>query len=195
MPTTALHPARRLAAVLEPVAGQVYFARECHEGYEKLGFAGSPGDMNGVPLPDGPAYMCSRGSILGQVPGELVAAAFAVFNPAAVVPAVGVLSELYWGLPTRSYVRSRAWSSADLDAAEERLERRGLMAGGALTTEGRARREAVEKATDAQCAPIVAALEDDLTELVEILTPWGAAIRAGGGYPAAGPHDLAAHVP
>jgi len=296
MPTTDPHPARRLAMVLEPVAGQVYFARECHEGYEKLGFAGSPGDINGVPLPDGPAYMCSRGSILGQVPGELVAAAFAVFNPAAVVPAVdygwgltdaatigaartegatgqltrllgdepdglaratellaratsrlrpegrplyagllalglpgdpvgdawrladrlreyrgdahtaawtsagfdateiGMLSELYWGLPTRSYVRTRAWSSADLDAAEERLETRGLMAGGALTTEGRARREAVEEATDAQCAPIVAALGDDMTELVEILTPWGAAIRAGGGYPAAAPHDLAAHV-
>ena len=28
---------RRLAAVLEPVAGQVYFAPECHENYEKLG--------------------------------------------------------------------------------------------------------------------------------------------------------------
>ena len=54
--------------------------------------------------------------------------------------------------------------------------------------------EEPEEATDAQCAPIVAALGDDLTELVEILTPWGAAIRTGGGYPAAGPHDLAAHV-
>ena len=33
-------------------------------------------------------HTSSRGSALGQVPGELVAAAFAVFNPAVVVPAV-----------------------------------------------------------------------------------------------------------
>src|SRR5690606_23378896 len=50
---------------------------------------------------------------------------------------IGLLTELYWGLPTRSYVRTRAWSSADLDAAEARLEARGLMADGALTERGR----------------------------------------------------------
>lgn len=297
MPTVASPPSaptRILAGALEPVVGQVYFSPECHEAYAALGFSRSPGDMNGVALPDGPAYFCSRGSVLGQVPGELVAAAFAVFNPAVVAPAVahgwtltdaaticrartdgavgqltrvlgeapdglaratdllaratsrlrpegrplyagllslglpghplgdawrladrlreyrgdahtaawtsagfdateiGMLSELYWGLPTRSYVRTRAWSDADLDAAEGRLEARGLMAGGALTDRGRAEREAVEVATDAQCAPIVTALGDDLDELVAILRPWGAAIRAAGGYPASGPHDLAA---
>jgi hypothetical protein len=287
------HPARALAAALEPVAGQVYFARECHAAYEALGFAASPGDMSGVALPDGPAYFCSRGSVMGQVPGQLVAAAFAVFNPAAVVPSVdlgwtrtdaaticaartegavaalermlgpepdgiervlellgrataglrpegrplysgllalglpgspvgdawrladllreyrgdahtaawtsagldateiGMLSELMWGLPSRSYVRSRAWSDADLDEAEARLEARGLMADHALTDQGRDEREAIEAATDAQCAPIVAALGDDLEELVALLRPWGAAIREAAGYPAAGPHDLA----
>jgi hypothetical protein len=44
--------------------------------------------MDDVALPDGPAYFCSRGSVLGQVPGEVVSAAFGVFNPAVVVPAV-----------------------------------------------------------------------------------------------------------
>ena len=39
-------------------------------------------------MPDGPTYFCSRGSVMGQVPGELIAAAFAVFNPEAVVPSV-----------------------------------------------------------------------------------------------------------
>ena len=82
------HPARDLAGALEPFAGQVYFSQECHQNYEELGFSASPGDMNGVALPDGPAYFCSRGSVMGQVPGELVASAFAVFNPAVVVPAV-----------------------------------------------------------------------------------------------------------
>ena len=31
----------------------------------------------------------------------------------------------------------------------------------------------------------------DLDDLISILEPWGAAIRAGRGYPANGPHDLA----
>jgi len=80
---------RRLAIALEPVAGQVYFSPECHEAYAGLGFSPSPGALSGgVQLPDGPAYFTSRGSVMGQVPGQVVAAAFAVFNPEAVVPAV-----------------------------------------------------------------------------------------------------------
>jgi hypothetical protein len=79
---------RRLAAALEPVVGQVYFSPECHEAYAALGFAPSPGERNGVALPDGPAYFTSRGSLMGQVQGSVIAAAFAVFNPAVVVPAV-----------------------------------------------------------------------------------------------------------
>ncbi len=209
---------------LEPIVGSVYFAPECHERYAALGFAPSSGKAGGVQLPDGPAYFTSRGSCLGQVPGELVASAFAVFNPAAVVPSVtygwtltdaktiatartegavaqlerilgptpegldrateilrratdplrpegrplysgllslglpgtpmgdfwrlgdylreyrgdshtaawvafgldateiGLLTELFIGLPMRSYIRTRAWSDDDLDAAVERLQ-------------------------------------------------------------------------
>jgi hypothetical protein len=286
-------PARALAAALEPVTGQVYFSPECHRRYQALGFAPSPGAMGDVALPDGPAYFCSRGSILGQVPGELVAATFAVFNPAVVVPAVnagwtltdaatigeartlgavaqlgrilgehpdglaratellaaanhglrpegrplyagllslglpgdplgdmwrlgdrlreyrgdshiaswvaagfdateiGLLTEPYWGLPLRTYVRTRAWSDADLDAAEARLVARGLLADGALTDEGRIRREAVEEATDRACQPIVDNLGPDLDELVGILRTWGTAVQDAGGYPGRGPHDLA----
>lgn len=80
--------ARQLGAVLEPVTGQVYFSPECHRNYEALGFAPSQGEFGGVAAPDGPAYFTSRGSVLGQVPGTVVAATFGVFNPDAVVPAV-----------------------------------------------------------------------------------------------------------
>src|SRR3954469_12903459 len=272
--TGSAPPARRLAGALEPVAGQVYFAPEAHEAYQKLGFAGSPGARAGVQSPDGPAYFCSRGSVLGQVPGPVVAAAFGVFNPEAVVPAVtygwsltdatticaartgagtaqlvrvlgdapeglgrarallsraveplrpegkalfsgllslglpgdpvgdvwrladllrefrgdahiaawtaagfdateiGLLTEAYWGMRLRTYVRTRAWTDAQLDAAEERLVARGLLADGALTERGRAEREAVEEATDRMCEPIVAALGDDLADLLDILRPW-----------------------
>ncbi len=286
--------ARALGSALEPVAGQVYFSPECHAGYETLGFGASPGKAGDVALPDGAAYFCSRGSVMGQVSGELVAAAFGVFNPAAVVPAVtygwtltnapticdartvgaigqlvrilgarpdgvgaatdlltraqerlrpegrplfagllslglpgdplgdawrladrlrefrgdahtaawtsagfdateiGLLTELYWGLPPRSYVRTRAWSDADLDGAEASLTERGLLDAGGLTEAGRTAREDVELATDRQCRPIVEVLGDDVDTLAGILAPWGAAIRAAGGYLPSGPHDLAA---
>lgn len=286
--------ARRLASAIEPFAGQVYFSPEAHTAYAELGF--SPSDrttVNGVALPDGPAYFSSRGASMGTVPGELVAAAFAVFNPAAVVPAVsfgrtiagvdalvaarrrgavgqlvrilgpepddvelvrdlltdaasplrpegrplfsgvlslpvpedpltaawhladlirefrgdshtaawisagfdateiGLVSELWWGLPARTYVRSRAWSDAELDAAEERLTERGLLADGELTEIGRDAREAVEVATDEQMRPTLDALGDRLDALVDVLTRWGAAIRDARGYLPSGPHDLA----
>jgi hypothetical protein len=279
---------------LEPVAGQVYFSPECHTAYAELGFAPSPGTTKtGVELPDGPAYFTSRGSLLGQVSGEVVAAAFGVFNPEAVVPSVemgwrtvdapticaartrggvaqlarvlgpepdglkravalltdavsplrpegkplfagllglglpgdplgdmwrladmlreyrgdahiaawtsagldatevGLLTELYWGLPMRTYVRTRAWSDDQLDAAQERLAARGLIAGDVLTEAGRELRESIEGATDAQCAVIIEALADGTGKLIAILAPWGDAIRAAGGYPPQGPHDLA----
>src|SRR5579864_5312314 len=92
--------ARRLAAVVEPFAGQVYFSPECHAEYAGLGFSPSPRQRNGVALPDGPAYFCSRGSVLGQVPGEVIAAAFGVFNPAVVVPAV----DAGWQITTASRI-------------------------------------------------------------------------------------------
>ena len=285
--------ARRLAAVIEPFAGQVYFSPECHAGYAGLGFSSSRAERNGVALPDGTAYFCSRGSLLGPVPGELVASAFAVFNPSAVIPAVttgwsltdaktieqvrtdgaiaqltrilgsappgierlrdllgqastslpvagkplyagvlarevpgspiggawrfadrlreyrgdahtaawtsagfdaveiGLLTELYWGLPLKTYVRTRAWSGAELDDGIRRLEERGLVRNGSFTAAGRKKREAVELCTDRQCRPVIESLGDEFDSVIDLLTPMGTEIRAQGGYPASGPHDIA----
>jgi hypothetical protein len=104
---------------------------------------------------------------------------------------VGLLTELYWGLPLRSYIRTRAWTDEQLAAAEDRLGQRGLVVDGAFTPEGRALRESVEVVTDGQCAVILDALGDSLDDLLAILGPWGDAIRAAAGYPPQGPHDLA----
>ena len=89
---------RALAAAWEPVVGSVYFAPEAHEAFASLGFDPSPGPWvadewgaahwGKVLMVDYVAYFTSRGALLGQVPGEVVAAAFGVFNPAIVVPAV-----------------------------------------------------------------------------------------------------------
>lgn len=287
------HKARRLGAALEPLVGQVYFSPECHANYVALGFDPSPGDASGVALPDGPAYFASRGSLLGQVPGEVIAAAFGVFNPDVVVPYVrtawsrtdaptiraaradgavaqlgrlighrpdgvdraatllaqgasalpisgrpmaagirsldvpddplsamwhhgdflreyrgdchnaawvaagltatqiGMLTELYWGLPLRSYSRTRGWTAEQFDEAAADLRERGLLDGDGLSASGREQREHLEDQTDRQMAPALDALGDDVAELFEILEPWGATVRAGRGYLAAGPHDLA----
>ena len=42
-------------------------------------------------------YYCSRAACMGQVPGEVVVAAFGVFNPALIIPAV----ERGWSIATR----------------------------------------------------------------------------------------------
>ena len=80
--------ARRLAAAIEPVAGQAQFSPECHANYEALGFAPSPGMVGRTALPDKGGFFTSRGAVLGDVPAEVVAAVFAVFNPDEIVPIV-----------------------------------------------------------------------------------------------------------
>lgn len=291
--TPSTTTARRLGGALEPVIGQVYFARECHDAYAALGFDNSPGDLNGVASPDGVAYFTSRGSLLGQVPGEVVAAAFGVFRTDVVVPSVargwtltdaatirqarddgalahlrrqlgdspdgldtasrllergaaaartegraltagltaldvpddpfgpvfrygdilreyrgdshiaawvnagltaieiGLLTELYWGLPLRSYSRTRGWSDDQYDDAEALLASKGLIADGAFTEAGRAAREQVEIDTDRQMEPVLTALGDEVETLIDVLSGWGATIREGKGYPSSGPHELA----
>jgi hypothetical protein len=105
---------------------------------------------------------------------------------------IGLLTELYWGLPLRTYIRSRGWSDAEFDAAEARLEQRGLIVDGVFTERGREAREAVEVATDLQMRPAMDQLGDSLDELVNLFGRWSQAIQAGAGYPASGPHELAA---
>lgn len=68
---------RRLRDLCEPIAGSVYFVKEAQDAYGALGFENYA-----------ESYFCSRGACLGQPSGELVAAAFGVFNPAIVVPSV-----------------------------------------------------------------------------------------------------------
>jgi hypothetical protein len=149
--------------------------------YAGLLSLGLPGD----PMGD----MWRRADLLREFRGDAHTAAWTAAGLDATE--IGLLTELYWGLPLRTYIRTRAWSDEQLDAAEDRLVARGLVASGAFTDEGRAVRDAVEAATDAQCAPILDALGEDLDELIGIIGPWGAAIRDAGGYPSQGPHELA----
>jgi hypothetical protein len=164
-----------LASAVEPLRpeGKPLFA-----GLQSLGLPGNPmGDM------------WRLADMLREYRGDAHTAAWTSAGLDATE--VGLLTELYWGLPMRSYIRTRAWSDEQMTAAEARLSERGFLAGGAFTPEGRALRESVEESTDAQCAVILDALGDSLDDLLAILNPWGDAIRAAGGYPPQGPHDLA----
>lgn len=283
---------RNLAAALEPVIGQVFFAPECHAAYVELGFAPSPRLAGLVHLPDGPAYFTSRGSLLGQVRPGVVTAAFGVFKPEivsagvtlgwsltdaptifearrngavaqlervlgpagddvkraaeilerAVAPLsvagrplfaglrswwddpddpwtrlfhlgdmlrecrgdahiaawssaaldgleIGLLNDVYMGLPLRSYVRTRGWSEEELAGGVERLRDLGWLDDDDLSDDGRAVREDIERATDLQMSPALDALGADLDVVVGLLQPWGAAMREAGGY-VGGPVDL-----
>jgi hypothetical protein len=96
---------------------------------------------------------------------------------------IGLLTELYWGMALKTYVRTRAWSDDQLDAGIERLSSRGLIADGAFTEAGRDFREDVEATTDRLTQPLVDALGDDATELVDQLATWSGRIVEGHGYP------------
>src|SRR5215213_3237564 len=73
------------------MASNVYFAPEVHTEFEALGFGpgvSDPDDERSVTIADPAGYYCSRAACMGQVPGEVVVAAFGVFNPELIIPNV-----------------------------------------------------------------------------------------------------------
>ena len=98
--------AQRLRQAVEPIAAIVYFAPEIHAEFEALGFGPGVGGEGYLTLAELSGYYCSRAGCMGQVAGELAVAAFGVFSPALMIPAV-----------------TRGWSIAgveDVLAARER---------------------------------------------------------------------------
>jgi hypothetical protein len=102
---------------------------------------------------------------------------------------IGLLTELYLGIPPRTYVRTRGWSDDALDAASASLAARGWVEDDALTPAGHEAREAMELATDNQVGPAMVALGDDAASVLGHLEHWGSAVRAAGGY-IGSPSDL-----
>ena len=157
--------------------------------------------INGRPLaaglcglddPDHPlGTIWRRGDVLREFRGDSHTAAWVDAGLDAVQ--VGMLTGLFWGLPARSYARTRGWVDADFDPAADALRSMGAIdANEEFTDTGRELREEIERRTDQQMVPVMQALGDDVGELIELLVPWGRAVRAAKGYLASGPHDLAA---
>ena len=97
------------------------------------------------------------------------------------------MSELQLGIPLKTYSLTRGWSIEQMDAAIDGMREHGWVEGDSFTPEGRAFREQIESETDDMETPTVEAIGSDFEELIEILSPWAAAIVkvgiAGGGYP------------
>lgn len=278
--------ARRFYASFEPIAASVYFAPEVHQAFQAAGF-GPPAEAEGcLPLADLPAYYTSRAGCMGQVPGEVVVAAFGVFSPDLIIPNVeqgwrtaecdtvlrtrlegqtaalqkvlgdrlgvdrateillragragsaggrflyagllslplpppgwgrlwraadivreyrgdshlaawvaagldpveaGLMTEVFYGMPTKRYHSGRGWRPSQLDAGLDRLRQRGWIEGDPIrfTDQGQAFRDAIEAATNAQQQPILDAIGHDYEELLDLLEPWAGAIVEAGYYP------------
>ena len=95
-----------------------------------------------------------------------------------------MLTEAWWGMEIHTYSRTRAWPDDEVEATIASLQERGLLsADKQLTDAGVELRRGIESATDKAEFGIVAALGDDVGELVNIIEPWAKAIVASGGYP------------
>jgi len=140
---------------------------------------------------DDPADAWTRLFHLGDMLREYRGDAHVCAWTAAGVDAIeiGLLTELYMGIPPRTYIRTRGWSDAELDGAHARLAERGWVDEAGLTDAGRIEREEMERATDRAMRRAIGALDDDVDEVLAKLRPWGEQMRAAGGY-IGGPVDL-----
>lgn len=104
-----------------------------------------------------------------------------------------LLTDAFSGLPMRTYSATRGWTAEQFDPATERLVAHGLLdaTGETYSDAGREIRSRIELNTDKQMRPAMNAIEEDVAELLEILTPWAQSVKNACGYPKMGPQDLA----
>ena len=121
-----------------------------------------PLPINGRPLaagvraldvPDDPlAAVWHLGDFLREYRGDSHNAAWVAAGLTATD--IGMLTELSWGMPTRSYSRTRGWTDAEFDRSEHHLRDLGYLDGEGsqthLSQQGRHAREQIEVATDQQ---------------------------------------------
>ncbi len=134
-------------------------------------------------VPQDPFGRLFRGAdLLREHRGDSHSAAWTVHGVDGVE--ISLLSELYWGIPLKSYVFTRGWSPDEIDQAIIRLLDRHLIdTKDNLTTEGFELRESIEKATDLAEESSILALGENYDELVSLLSPMANKIVEKGGYP------------
>jgi hypothetical protein len=173
----------------EPDIRQISRAVESlRRGLEVAEGAGHPlfSGLKGLPWPEEPLGQLWR--CCDMVREHRGDSHIAVWTRAMLKPIeIQLMSELQLGIPLKTYSLTRGWSIDQMDAAIEEMRRRGWVEAERFTPEGRAFREQIEWDTDDMETSIVEAIGAAFEELIEILSPWAAAIVgagiAGGGYP------------
>jgi hypothetical protein len=150
---------------------------------ESVGYAGRPlfAGLRSLPFPGDPLTQLWR--VCDYVRERRGDGHIAAWTSAGCDPVeIGLLTELYWGLELKTYIRTRGWTPEEIDAGVARLEEKGYISGGALTDEGRAYRRAIETATDNMESDVVSMI-DDPDELFGLLEPLQRAVLEAKGYP------------
>jgi len=96
---------------------------------------------------------------------------------------MNILTELWVGYPLGTYSATRAWGQERTDRALTELRSAELLAGDALTEQGREVRREIEDRTDQMEQALVAAIGNDLEPALERLNRWGAACIEAGAFP------------
>jgi hypothetical protein len=96
---------------------------------------------------------------------------------------MNVLTELWLGYPLGEYSSSRGFAPDLIEAAAERLRRRGWMDADLLTEGGRLAREEIEQATDDTQKSIIEGLGGDVGEVTDVLAVIGRAVVDSGAAP------------
>jgi hypothetical protein len=125
-----------------------------------------PGDLFGRLWRTAELYREHRGD------GNLAASVSAGLDPVE----MNVLTELWLGYPLGEYSSSRGFAPDRIATAAEGFRRRGWMNANTLSEEGRIARQAIEQATDASQASIIANLDSDADKVIEALSVIGSAV-------------------
>lgn len=135
-----------------------------------------------LPVPDDPwAALWHAARVLRECRGDGHLAACVAHGLSGLQ--ADLLTEAWVGYEPLAYTATRGWSAEAMAAAQGALGDRGLLDAEGLTPAGRALREQVEAATDLAMSPVVAAVGDDLADVVARGTTWGAALTAHGWFP------------
>lgn len=135
-----------------------------------------------LPWPDDPLVALWHGAtLLREYRGECHLSACAVAGLDGLE--ANLLTERQVGYDPMTYTASRGWSVPEMESATRLLEDRGLLDGTALSERGRALRDRVEAQTEAQEEGVLAAIGDDLDEVVERCGAWAGHVVARGWFP------------
>ena len=171
-----------MAAITDPAVGEV--ADRLLDALVNLDVTARPlfAGLRSLPLPSDPGGRLWRAAELVREhrgDGHLAACIVEGLDPLE----MNVLTEVWLGYAVGAYSGSRGYSPEVIAAAVASMNEIGLLEGAQLTVEGTRVRERIEASTDSSQGGLVAALGDDLDELVTKCARWSDHLVTVGLFP------------